>query len=129
MALDMKSLTRFTVVFLVWGLSSGIGLGLVSSAYAETQVELWQKLEESQLEVQARSLSDTSHLSAHSYESAQLMTLNQDLMRNSLGLNDNSNSNPALRTQAKGKQISEQYEITMPLPDGRIVNLNLSKIN
>jgi len=127
MALDMKSWIHFTVAFLVLGLSSGIGL--VSSVHAETQSELWQKLEDPQFEVQARTVSDTNYSSVHTYEDAQLMTLNEDLMRGYLGVSNRASTvnEPDLSVGAKNTNISDKYEISLPLPDGSIIDLTLVK--
>ncbi len=117
MVLDMKSRMRFTV-----GLLVGIlGLGLFVSANANTQETLWQFPQEPQIKLQAKSLSGINDSSIHSYEDAQLMTLNIELMRDYLGVNSSS------ETAAKGTSTPQQYEITMPLPDGRIVDLTLVK--
>ncbi len=113
----MKSRMRFAV-----GLLVGIlGLGLFVSANANTQEKLWQYSQEPQIQLQAKSLSGINDSSIHSYEDAQLMTLNIELMRDYLGVNSSS------ETAAKGTSTPQQYEITMPLPDGRIVDLTLVK--
>ncbi|MEH6457362.1 MAG: reprolysin-like metallopeptidase [Cocleimonas sp.] len=125
----MKSWTRFTVVFLVCGLSFGVNLGMFSSVHAESQTALWKKVENPQIEVQAKSLTDTSYSSDHSYENAQLMILNEDLMRSYLGVNNiNDFTNTTdLSIGAKNTNISDQYQISLPLPNGKIIDLTLIK--
>lgn len=132
----MNSRMRLRRGLMVWGLLLSSYLGVTSSVNAEiislnTNVssELWQTIDNSEIEVQARKLSD-SDLSGvsnklktsanHSFENARLMTLNENLMRDLLML---TNSNIA----ARSFHSSNQFDINLPLPNGSIVELSLIK--
>ena len=119
----MKGRTRY-IVYLLWVVT----LGLFLSSSANAQENLWQFAQQpnTNTQLQARSL-DNTESSLHSYEDAKLMTLNDNLMRDYLGLNDVANSALQQRVVAKNTNTSQQYKIKMPLPDGRIIDLTLVK--
>ena len=136
MELDMKSRMHFTARLIVKSrlLILGLVLSLCSSVSAESI--LWKTIDKPEFEVQAKSYNDLhkghDHLSEHSFENAQLMTLNDSLMRDLLnldssGIENNIPTSSTLETSAKSLLASDEYEISLPLPNGTIIDLTLVK--
>lgn len=111
----MKGFARFFGVFLIWG--------LVSIVHAETQSELWQVSTIPENQIQAKSSDKIQQSPLHSFEAARLMVLNDELMREHLGANQNDNS--GLNSAAKNSESLLKYQINLPLPDGKIIDLTL----
>jgi len=112
----MKGFIRFCSVFLIFG--------LVSIASAETQSNLWQAVVTIDSGLKARSLDEAKQFPLHAFEGAKLMTLNEDLMREYLGADQRNNN---LNFAAKNSYSTKKYSITIPLPDGSIIELTLVK--
>jgi hypothetical protein len=137
MVLDMKRKMHFTEVFMVRLMcrcfTFGLILGLCSIANADTS-PLWKTADKTEFETQARKLTNSdlnSTRSNHSFENAEVMTLNEDLMRELLKLDSSTRSSSnhdgtELEIGAKGGSTNE-YDIQLPLPNGTIIDLTLVK--
>ena len=128
MVLDMKSWTRCTIVLLV-----SFGTLFTANAKTQTNTEMWQALDSNakshtQLQAKSRTYNNPIQGSRNSYQKAQYLSLNTGMMRTKLGLDANGLRQQKLQAKpAQGNTTNSEnlYQISVPLPDGSIIELSL----
>ena len=130
MELDMKSRMRFAGFN--WFLIS-IVINLLVSFFSVSHAELWQKINPDEQNLQSKSLRHSAQSgNINTFENALFQKLNKNALHNLLNL-DNSGREHTSQIDisdtlaAKILLNSNEYEISLPLPDGRLVDISIVK--
>jgi len=108
------------LVFLLLGVFLSANAESVSDGF-ENELPLWQLTKITESRFQAKTFSPKA---VPLFDHAHLVTLNENLMHNLLGLNTLGKQ---VRAKTEQDNDSKQFEISLPLPNGEIINLKLVK--